>query len=62
MQPGEVYGFTSRELIAMFERAGFQLLAQERFMLGLNGLYVFGLAEATAPAVPRLERELARVS
>ena len=63
MQPGEVYGFTSKELIAMFDHAGFQLLAQERFMLGLNCLYVFGLAESVAPAVTRLERgELARVS
>ena len=63
MQPGEVYGFTSKELVALFERAGFALLTQERFMLGLNCLYVFGLAEAAVPAATRVERgELARVS
>jgi hypothetical protein len=63
MQPGEVYGFSSKELIAMFGHAGFQLLAQERFMLGLNCVYVFGLAEAAAPEVTRLEHsELAHVS
>ena len=66
MRPGEVYGFTSKEIIGMFERAGFELLAQERFMLGLNCLYVFGLAEANQRALSRVDAGaaagLARVS
>jgi SAM-dependent methyltransferase len=66
MQPGEVYGFTSARVRAMFERAGFTLLARRRFMLGLNCVYVFGLAEAPRIAPSRVEssapRSLARVS
>lgn len=66
MRPGEVYGFTSEQLIEMFQRAGFTLLSRRRFMLGLNGLYVFGLAEARQPALSRVEAGapagLARVS
>lgn len=53
MQPGEVYGFTPAQLIDMFKRAGFKLLSQERFMLGLNRVYIFGFADApqAAPTV-----------
>lgn len=62
MRPGEVYGFTHTELVALFERSGFALLARQRFMLGLNCLYIFGVPEAI-PAATRVERgELARVS
>ena len=43
MQPGEVYGFTSQQLLELFKRAGFSLLSSQRFMLGLNGVYIFGL-------------------
>ena len=66
MQPGEVYGFTSNQLLDLFKRAGFTLLSSRRFMLGLNRVYVFGL-EATASSNARqLEAnepaDLARVS
>ena len=62
MRAGEVYGFTFRELIALFERSGFALLARQRFMLGLNCVYTFGVREAI-PAEARVETgELARVS
>jgi hypothetical protein len=46
MQPGEVFGFTSWQLVDLFKRAGFTLLSRERFMLGLNQVYVFGIADA----------------
>ena len=66
MQPGEVYGFTSAQLRDMFERTGFKLLARHRFMLGLNCVYVFGLADAPRAAASRVESSappsLARVS
>ena len=55
MQPGEVFGFTSAELLELFTRAGFTLLSRERFMLGLNRVYVFGLADAAQPALNHLE-------
>lgn len=65
MQPGEVYGFTSKQLLELFSDAGFRLLSSQRFMLGLNRVYVFGL-DATAPNHGRVEAngpaDLARVS
>jgi SAM-dependent methyltransferase len=51
MKPGEVYGFTAAEVLDLFRRSGFTLLAQQRFMLGLNRVYVFGMADATDTAV-----------
>ena len=63
MRAGEVYGFTSKELVDLFERAGFELLSRRRFMLGLNALYIFGAREAVSATATRVERgELARVS
>jgi SAM-dependent methyltransferase len=66
MQPGEVYGFTSAQLIELFHRAGFTLLSQERFMFGLNRVYVFGLDQkaqaALSRAEPKTSANLARVS
>ena len=66
MQPGEVYGFTSTQLRDIFERAGFKLLERHRFMLGLNCVYVFGLADALRPTAARVDSStpasLARVS
>jgi len=63
MQAGEVYGFTSAQLIEMFARAGFALVSQQGFMLGLNRVYVFGLAEALQTGVSHAEPDaLARVS
>jgi SAM-dependent methyltransferase len=66
MQPGEVFGFTSAQLLELFTRAGFTLRSRERFMLGLNQVYVFGLADAAQPALSHLEgngpASLARVS
>ena len=66
MQPGEVYGFTSAEVFKLFTTAGFTLLSQRSFMLGLNRLYVFGLADAPHRAIDRVEstepESLARVS
>jgi SAM-dependent methyltransferase len=64
MQPGEVFGFTSAQLLELFARAGFQLLFRERFMLGLNHLYVFGLPAAShvAALAENNTPSLARVS
>jgi SAM-dependent methyltransferase len=66
MQPGEVYGLTLAQLRDIFEGAGFTLLARHRFMLGLNCVYVFGLADAPRAAAPCVESSgppsLARVS
>jgi SAM-dependent methyltransferase len=66
MQPGEVYGFTSAELLDLFGRAGFMLVSQHRFMFGLNGVYVFGLDQRAQTAPNRVEpaasANLARVS
>ena len=66
MQPGEVWGFTSAEVLELFRRAGFTLLKQRRFMLGLNRVYIFGLDQHAQPAVNRVEptasANLARVS
>jgi SAM-dependent methyltransferase len=65
MKAGEVYGFTAAEVLDLFRRAGFTLLSQERFMLGLNRVYVFGLADtAHKPAntaKPKASRPVARV-
>jgi SAM-dependent methyltransferase len=66
MKPGEVFGFTSAQLLELFRHAGFELLHRRRFMLGLNHLYVFGLPE-TARTAPNLaetdaQHSLARVS
>jgi len=66
MQSGEVYGFTSKDLLELFERAGFTLLSSHRFMLGLNRVYVFGLATTASSQARHLEpskpADLARVS
>lgn len=50
MQPGEVYGFTQNQLIELFESCGFTLASQRRFMLGLNRVYIFAVAETPANA------------
>jgi SAM-dependent methyltransferase len=64
MQPGEVFGFTSTQLVDLFADAGFTLLARQRFMLGLNRVYVFGVAATHMPSLRRTESPagLARVS
>ena len=66
MQPGEVYGFTTQQLLDLFQRAGFTLLSSRRFMLGLNGVYVFGVDAAASPETPKIQTSapagLARVS
>lgn len=46
MANGEVYGFWTSELIAMLGAAGFRLLRHERFLYGLNNLYIFRTAAA----------------
>ncbi len=51
MRPGEVYGFSPADIIEMFDRCGFVLSSQERFMLGLNRVYVFRPAESGAAGV-----------
>jgi SAM-dependent methyltransferase len=50
MTEGEVYGFTPAQVLDLFRRAGFTLLSRQRFMLGLNRVYVFGLADALEKA------------
>ena len=66
MQPGEVYGFTSQQLLELFKGAGFSLLSSQRFMLGLNGVYVFGLDAASSSQTRQIRTNapggLARVS
>jgi len=66
MRPGEVYGFTTAQLLELFKEAGFTLLSQRRFMLGLNRVYIFGLADVTQSEVGCVESNapasLARVS
>ena len=66
MQPGEVYGFTTQQLLDLFKRAGFTLLFSRRFMLGLNGVYVFGVDAAASTETRRVQTSshagLARVS
>jgi SAM-dependent methyltransferase len=41
MADGEVYGFTPRQVGALLADAGFALERHERFLYGLNHLYVF---------------------
>jgi SAM-dependent methyltransferase len=43
MQPGEVYGLTSAEVVSLFSASGFRLDHRQRFMLGLNQLFVFSV-------------------
>jgi SAM-dependent methyltransferase len=66
MRPGEVYGFTCAQILELFEHAGFRLLSQRPFMLGLNRVYIFGLADGPRSAADRAESNeppsLARVS
>jgi len=45
MEPGEVYGFWNRDLIALVAKAGFRLISHQRFVYGLNNLFVFRKAE-----------------
>lgn len=47
MEEGEVYGFWTREIVAMCARAGFRLARHERFLYGLNNLYVFDKVAAS---------------
>ena len=57
MRTGEVFGFTSAQLIDLFSRASFKLLSQHSFMLGLNRVYVFATADrATAVGSHRVNR------
>lgn len=66
MQTGEVYGFTPAQVVDLFGRAGFALVSEQRFMLGLNRVYIFRLADPAQPAASRptenAARSLARVS
>jgi SAM-dependent methyltransferase len=57
MRAGEVYGFTSAQLVELFKDAGFTLLSRQPFMLGLNRVYVFSLAGTARPAVKPLESD-----
>lgn len=41
MKPGEVGGLWTREIVALGTAAGFRLVHHERFVYGLNNLYVF---------------------
>lgn len=60
MKPGEVYGFTAAEVTDLFRRAGFALMSRRRFMLGLNRVYVFGLADAAHSAADAAHSQGAR--
>ena len=41
MTEGEVFGFTSEQLIELARGRGFRLVDQKRFMLWLNSIYIF---------------------
>jgi hypothetical protein len=41
MTEGEIFGFTSDQLVELARRHGFTLLDRKRFMLRLNSIYVF---------------------
>jgi SAM-dependent methyltransferase len=41
MDPGEVYGFWNKDMIALVAKAGFHLISHKRFVYGLNNLFVF---------------------
>ncbi|MBW1918455.1 MAG: class I SAM-dependent methyltransferase [Deltaproteobacteria bacterium] len=41
MEPGEVYGFWNQELISLVQGAGYQLRSHQRFLYGLNNLFIF---------------------
>ena len=41
MQPGEVGGLWKRDILRWLQAAGFVLQAHERFVYGLNNLYIF---------------------
>jgi SAM-dependent methyltransferase len=53
MQPGEVYGFSPSDMIALFQTHGFRLHSTRRFMLGLNRLYIFVRADVAAQPADR---------
>ena len=40
MKPGEVYGLTSRDVRRLITEAGFEIVLERRFMLGINRLTV----------------------
>lgn len=40
MRSGEVYGLWPREIRHLLRSAGFEMVAEKRFLYGLNGLYV----------------------
>lgn len=44
MKPGEVGGLWPRDVIALCERAGFRLVRHDRFVYGMNHLFVFNVA------------------
>lgn len=40
MKDGELYGFTHRQLLALFERAGFKVIQKHVFSWGINNIYI----------------------
>lgn len=41
MKEGEIYGMTGEQIISLAEGRGFKLETSERFMFGINKLYIF---------------------
>ncbi|HPS72219.1 MAG TPA: methyltransferase domain-containing protein [Bacteroidales bacterium] len=41
MEEGEAMGLSTKYLVSLFDRCGFELVKRERFILGINNLYVF---------------------
>lgn len=50
MEVGQHYGFDPKVLPELMAKAGLQAVAQRRFQLGLNNLFVFESAPITDPA------------
>ncbi len=49
MKPGEVYGFTHRDFLALVDQGGLEVVAMRRFMLGINRLYLCAHRSAPRP-------------
>jgi SAM-dependent methyltransferase len=59
MKTGEVYGFTSAQVIGLFQSCGFALESRQRFMLGFNHMYIFRVVPSAQFAADRVDKKTA---